>query len=549
MAPFLDALTRAHAACSRALARIDPNDDPRAEPLTPVAVAVIVLLTAFSAGMYLRWKIQPMQDLGHHLAMTAVVTDYARPGSLYPAIYHPFDPLNTNSLLYTVSGYGGRLVGASWAFRLSMATYLAFVPLANLYALRVFGRSPWGAALSVPLVYNMSYVFGFANFLFAAPLFVLAVPAFYRLLVGPSWRRLAWATLLVTLVFLAHVHVFLWLGVLLVGVTLAVFARSVARGASPREARPHLVVLASLAAVTPGLALFARWYVRVQAPPAADELVTFHAEPVSWASLRAAQKSFAQLFADLPAYLRLFAKGEADHRFFLMAALLAAAAILMTRSTARKHPPVLELCALASIASYFVLPEHAAGQAVIGSRQLGVGAWLAAALFTPPDARRAPLMRRALIGATLLLSTWFLTTWYRELAAFQRDEARGLEEVLAHAPPRARMHYVNIGPESQHFNLRSFWHVEKWYMVDRYGQCNENPAFGVMSAVRYRKDYELHRIPVHTNAWPRVDEIWSSFDLVLVHRWRPSPADLMLAMTRGERLAQAGEWQLWRVRH
>lgn len=548
MAPLLDALARALAASRRALARLDPNDDPRAEPLTPLAVLVVVALTAASTAMYLRWKIQPMQDLGHHLAMTAVVTDYGRAGSLYPAIYHPFDPLNTNSLLYTVAGYGGRLVGASWAFRLAMATYLAGVPLANLYALRVFGRSPWGAALSVPLVYNMSYVFGFANFLFAAPLFVLAIPAFHRLLTRPSWRRLAWATLLVTLVFLAHVHVFLWLGVLLVGVTLAAFARSLARGASPHEVRPHWVALASLAAVTPGLALFARWYARVQAPPAADELVTFHAEPVSMASLRAAQKSVAQLFTDLPAYLRLFAKGEADHRFFLMAALLAAAALVLTHGAKRKHPPVLELCALASIASYFVLPEHAAGQAVIGSRQLGVGAWLAAALVSPPDVRRAPVMRRVLVGATIALSAWFLATWRRELVAFQREEARGLEEVLAHAPPRQRLHYVNIGPESQHFNLRSFWHIEKWYMVDRYGQCNENPAFGVMSAVRYRKEYELHRIPVHTNAWPRVDEIWSSFDLVLVHRWHPTAADLSVAVSRGERLAQSGDWQLWRVR-
>src|ERR1039457_4017261 len=128
-------------AIERALAKIDPNDDPEAEPLALAAAL------SWSVWMFWHWKFQPMQDLGHHIGLSAIVADYNSKNSLYPALYDPPDPLNANSLLYFVAGYLGRLriIGVTNCVRLCMVGYLAGVPLANLYALRVFGRSPWAA--------------------------------------------------------------------------------------------------------------------------------------------------------------------------------------------------------------------------------------------------------------------------------------------------------------------------------------------------------------------------------------------------------------------
>jgi hypothetical protein len=262
--------------------KIDPNDDPSAEPISVPARVVLLLATTVSTWMFLRWKIQPTQDFGHHLAMVAVVADYHHPDSLYPAIYKPFDWLSTNSLLYSVAAILGQLISPSLAFRLCMASYVGGMPLVTLWSLRVFGRSAWGAILAVK--------------------------------------------------------------------------------------------------------------------------------------------------------------------------------------------------------------------------------------------------------------------------KFQRDEAYGLEEVLAAAPPRMRMHYVNILPQSRYFTQNSFWHVEKWYMIEKFGQCSENIAFFAMNSIRYRKSYNIHRIPMHVNEWPRNNEIWNNNDLVLTHRWKPSPADLALANKRGEQLAKKGDWELWRTR-
>lgn len=44
----------------RLLRRIDPNDDPHAEPLSVPALLTVLVLTGVSTYFFLRLKIQPM---------------------------------------------------------------------------------------------------------------------------------------------------------------------------------------------------------------------------------------------------------------------------------------------------------------------------------------------------------------------------------------------------------------------------------------------------------------------------------------------------------
>ena len=234
-----------------------------AEPLGVLPLLCLTLALGFSVWMYWRWNIQPMQDLGHHLGLAAVVADYGRAGSIYPPLYETPNPLNANALLYFVAGYLGKLTGVTTAVRLSMTFYLVGVPLGNLYALRVFGRSAWPAVLSVPFVYNMNYLGGFANLLFAAPFMVFAIPVFYRALIAPSRWRVAASAALLCLTFLAHAHAFLWLGALCFFVTLFVFVGRLT--SSEVRWRERLIgagktALLALGVALPSLLLFERWY-------------------------------------------------------------------------------------------------------------------------------------------------------------------------------------------------------------------------------------------------------------------------------------------------
>ncbi len=530
----------------KVLRALDPNDDPSAEPVSPLALVALAVAIGVSVTMFLRWKIQPTQDFGHHLAFTAVFADYGKPGSIYPAIYKPLDWLNTNSLLYTVAGGLGKVWSTSWMFRLTMATYFAGVPLANLYALRVFGRSAWGALISVPLCWNQMYVYGFANFLFAAPLAVLAIPLFYRLLVAPSVRRGIGVAVLLAALFLAHLHVFLWTGVLLATMTLAgVFITTKRTLFGMTSTKPWTIVWVSSAVVLPALALFARWAIKTSRPPPADEYTLATVGKATLPGFLKAIRPFSQSIGEFH-YTLLVTKHEFEWRFYAGLFFVGLVCVAVSRMHKWKRPPVMELAAAATMASYFVLPQDFVGQQVIATRQVSIGLWLAAALFAPVPLRVTWLGRLfAIVGLTSLTSFHF-AYWGNLMRKFQKEEIAGLEEVLAAAPPRLKLHYVKIDPDSKYFATHTFWHLEKWYMLDKGGQVDESPATGASQAVRFRSTYPLHRIEEHANNWPSVMEIWQNFDLVLIHRWKPTAKDLELANTYGERIAQQGDWDLWR---
>ncbi len=532
------------------LAAVDPNDDPNADALTLAPVVVLAVVSLIHTWLFFRWRIQPLQDWGHHLAMIAVIADYNNPASIYPAIYNRFDPLNTNSLLYTVGGYLGRLIGASLAARIALGSYFLSMPAATLYGLRVFGRSPWVAMLAVPLCYDMSYVSGFANFTFAAPLFVLATALFYRLLRKPSLRLGVINAVLLALLFLAHVHVFLWTGIVLFAMTIA-FVSADALRAGRRQVRartPFVAAGAALGVVIPALTLFLRWYHRVIRGPGPDDLVSeFGAVAPTWKDYVARLKPLDTLFADAAPYLHMV-HSNLDLIFYVLLAAGALIALSLGAGPARKHPPVLEcICAL-TIVSYFFMPEDFAGQGTMGSRQLGLGLHFAPALFSPTW-KQAPWGRRFIIALVAALTAYHLWFWSKALIRFERDEGIALQRVLDAAPPRLRLRYVNSLPTSKHVYRMTFWHVDKWYMAEKYGQCPDNPAMGSMSAIRYKKTYKLVRIPSQDMNWFSDPRTLDNFDLVLTRLWNPTAQDLATAQNRATLISKQGDYQLWRIKH
>ncbi len=529
----------------RILRALDPNDDPSAEPVSPLALAALAILTGVSVFLFLRWRFQPMQDMGLHASMAAVIAHYGEAGSIYPAIYK-LDLLNTNSLFCTTAGLLGRILPPWTAFRLVFALYLAGIPLANLYALRTFGRSAWGAVVAVPLCYNVMYVYGFASFMFATPLAVLAIPLFYRLLVKPTIGRGAAVATVLVLLFLTHWHVFLWTGVLLFTMALVgilVTAKKTLFGLP--GTRPWTIAWVSAAAVVPSIALLTRWVWRSTKPPPADEFTLMSITNPSWQSFVRGIKPPSRSISEFWGLLDL-TKNEGDARFFVWFFVLGILCIAIARMHKWKRPPVLELACAVTCASYFFMAEDFAGQQVIASRQFGFGLYFAAVFFTPVPGSVSRLGRLTAVVAVTCLASLQLSNWARMLTKFEKEEVAGLEEVLAAAPPRKRLHYIKIEPDSKYFTAHAFWHVEKNYMLDKGGQVDENPAYYAMMPIRYRSAYTPHIIDAHVQSWPGTMEIWENFDLVLVHKWKPAAADLATAQKYGERIIQKGDWELWK---
>ncbi len=530
-----------------AVARVDPCDDPTAEPLSLLAVLALSIACAFSAWMFLRWKYQPMQDLGHHMALAAVVADYDRPGSLYHRLYEPLDRLAANSLLYSLAGPIGRLVGVTRAVRGCVVFYLVGVPFANLFALRTFGRSAWGALLAVPLVYGMSYVAGFANLLFAAPFMVLALPLFHRMLERPSAPRVALASAAVLVVFLSHAHAWLWTGALLFLLTLFVAAqRLFAHRPFASRARGALVVGgAALAAVLPSLVLFARWYRRTFGE-GQHEGTVLNATG-NWSNkFGATFKPLPELFTNLSSFALKTTQSDHDLKLVVSLGLLVGAAVVFGRAHRWRKPPVMEAAFALTFLSYFFLPEGLQGHDVLGSRQIGISLWFLPAIASPIPARASRLAHALVALGIVYVTGAALRDWRDALVRFEQTEAHGLDEVMLAAPPGLRLHYVKSDPDSAVFTWRPFWHVEKMYMSERLGYVADTPGILSTSAIRYRPGLELHRVTDHGAGWVRDDEIWSSFDLILLRRWTPSASSLREAERRGERIKKVGDWELWR---
>lgn len=557
-------LVARHAWMRRLLARIDPNDDPDAEPLMLTPLLALAVSLAVSVWMYWHWKFQPMQDMGHHVGLSAVVADYDRPGSLYPALYDRPDPFYANSFLYTVAGHLGRHIGVTRAVRVCMVFYVAGVPLANLYALRVFGRSAWPSLLAVPLVYNMNYTAGFSNLLFAAPFLVLSVPFFYRALLRPTWSRVLVASLNFVFVFLSHAHIYLWCGALAIALTLGLFLWAMVRpeffrappraGAAVKVRGPvkeRLVMGGriagiSLLTVLPSLAVFFRWYQFAFGEGATKGSVTAVTSGLD-NDFGAYFKPTSALFHDLWTYAAKTTVNDDDLVLLYKLCFLVAGALVLARLHSWKRPPVLEIAWVLTFVSYFYLPEAIDTNPVVGSRQIGVSMWFVAALACPVPARVSRIARWAIVLGTMWFTREALTVWFANLVEFERTEAHGLEFVLEPAPYRKTLHMVKVMPDtSKVFQWKPNWHVDKYYMADRLGQVADNPAIVSTSSIRYKEGVDPHRITWHSPDWPRMAEIWENEELILVHGWNPTPQQMDAARDHAVRLRKEGDWELWR---
>jgi len=542
---WMTGIRHARSAVLDFLARIDPNDDPEADRVTPAALVTLAAALGLSAWMLLRWKYQPMQDLGHHVAISAIVADYGRPHSLYTALYDPIDPIAANSLLYEVAGHLGRLIGVTVAVRVCILFYLIGFPLATLYALRVFGRSAWGAVVAVPVSYNMVYVAGFANMLFAVPFMILSIALFYRALDQPTWKRALGSAITVTLLFLAHAHMFLWTGFLLFLTTLFFLGREAGR---PKVALRHRALAvairaaAAASAVTPALLLFGIWYLRTfEEKPGEGNTAGWHDH--FGASFMGIRISLERLSACLDLFGGTLDVGFDD---LLYLALAVVVCVALSRLHRYRKPPLLEIAFGLTALSYFVLPSGLQGHDVLSQRQVAASLWFLPALVSPVPAQASRAARFVAIALILFVSARMLHTWHRALVQFETTEVQGLEWVMQAAPPRQRLHYVKLDSYSAYFAWLPLAHVEKIYMGDGLGHSADTSGILSTSAIRYKKGVEIHRVMDHSQDWPSNMEIWKNFDLVLTRRWHPTAAQQALAERRGELLRKMGDWELWR---
>lgn len=523
------------------IGRIDPavNAD---EPITRPFLAVFGFFLLNALYVAVRYRYSPGQDTPYHALCIAIMSDRGHAGSLYTSLYEPLHPYEPNTIIYSIGLVLAKITGPVGALRVIMLYRALGLPLASLWALRRLGRSPWSSLLAFPLGYMQGWVGGFESFLFAAPTFILALSEFLYCLERPSRIRIGITMVLFAIVFLSHAQVWMWLGALSIGLTLAYVVKS---GPSLRERGER--VLVALGIALPSLLLFGFWYLATYAQGRVHGAATAKATigtlfGAEWRGL-----GVKIHYGILEAFI--VTKDPREYWDFIGWMLLLTFALVVGRLDGRKRRLTYEMCAIATAVSYFLLPDSVSEQ-YVAVRQFDMFAWLAPALIAPVRLQASRFWRIAVIGGIILFSWSRVSLVDRHIAAFNR-EMDGLEEVAAKTPLRSgAVAYMTTTMASPDFQWNPFYHAASWLGADRLLEVPVYDTTGESNRpVRYREKVGRPIIRmVAAPDWPSHDEIWNNYDLVLVRGWVSTPEQLTIANQHGRLVASSKEWQLWRRR-
>ncbi len=174
-------------------------------PLTIVFwLAAAVMALAFGLCRY-----PPMVDYPQHVAIGAVLRRLSDPESAERAFYFT-NFVSYNGGIEVAIAFLSRWMRPEVAGRVLLAAHAIVFPYAALSLCKVRNRPRWHALLTLPIVYNYTTGWGFANFAIAVPIALLVVSYWLRIVDGCRAVWLLALTVLLALV-VAYTHVLVML--------------------------------------------------------------------------------------------------------------------------------------------------------------------------------------------------------------------------------------------------------------------------------------------------------------------------------------------------
>lgn len=508
-------------------------------------------LAAATVVIHGRAPIGPGQDYHYHLMVAAM--NARRASDPIRALYKSINPLDANTLVYTLAFPFEKLEDPIRALQSTLTIfYFIGLPFATLIALRRAGRSPWGALLAFPLAYIPSWAEGgYIPFVTAGPFYVLAIGEYVAVHMSKgkrSWIAVITCAVLCLLTFLAHGHVFAWLGIMLGLLTVALVVRELL--ALPREPRAAVksalwVAFKSLLLITPALLACARWY---WATHHGDAAATSNLKPITvdapWGEKMT--MSVNALAITLSPH---------EGRYLVLLFLAALCCMFFARRTrAPSAPPWFELCLLVTVLSIFVFPISFAGGQTVSRRHVDLSLWLLP-LVVIEVPRRVRLREAAAIAALLAASTLRLAHLGRFLRLSNREDFKGLATVARFCaknvdqkgPPL--LAYVTTGYESKYWVGPSIHQPHETVAA----VCNlDTPVYDAkvyphnLLPLRYKGDLPAP-VTVLSRSTPS-SSLFNTFDYVLVQGWDVTPAEATKTLNNADLVIKAGDYQLWRSR-
>lgn len=444
----------------------------------PGAAALLVALVAAVVPLWVS-ALLPMMDLPQHLATVRILHSYGDP-LLGVAQYHVIDFSRTQYLSWYLLVDGlSYLMPLETANRVVLSLYAVGLPLSILALLRAHRRDPVLALLAVPLVYNVFFFMGFANYITALPLMFWGLALLQRCLDAPTWPRVAGLAVLALVLFYSHAQPFLLYG-LLAGLTVLLGAR----GWHPRhwyQAALH---------IAPALLAMAIWTSRSLILAGDAEWKAGHGGR-NVAPSRVQFEPIAERLQNLWTWWLDAYRDDLDEWLAVAwVALLLLAAVLSRprRATASEHwwrAKVPAVLAVVTVVAYLLCPVSWKWIWPISYRFIPVIALLAI-VCVPGDSWALGRWGRAgLFVAPALALCLANTQLHVKKAKEFSEEAGPIREIVAKAEPGRKLLALIYGAGSSVLNQAPLLHMGQYYVVDRGGMASFSFANFPQSPVIY----------------------------------------------------------------
>jgi hypothetical protein len=474
----------------------------------------------------------PLLDLPDHLDAIAIWHRYHRPD------WHYSDYYNLNIIPVPYWGYFFPVHMLSYLFpievanKLYLSLYALLLPLSLLMLARRFGRSPWLALFGFPLIFNMSFAYGFITFCCGLVVLTFGLIVLDRFLEAPTARR-AWALALLTL-GLYTTHVLPWM---FFGVVSIVLAAS--HGFHPRR------ILAAFALELPSLLLALFMFTHpghttVQAGPLHYEVKY---EGVLSALEQVPMRLITGWPGDTPYYLLLILG------LTWLTLLLTAHADEHEAPAAQGFPYRLELVIVLGAAAYVLLPMHLLKPVdlwMIGGRFLALVALYGALLIRGSIAGARRLLMIPVVVISILYPSLLARKWLQfdhRAAAFRRLAQRiergssTLTIIMGNGTDDS------VDPQSAPYIQ---FHAYAQLLVGGYEPWSLGNGFPYYEIEGAKRPAPRWKHPETFN----FDENGSSYDYILTKdEWTDHAIFGPDDAGRAPLVAHDGDWRLYQVRH
>ena len=491
-------------------------------PPDPGARWLLALLLALLLAPSVWLAYLPMTDLPQHLAVASILMNHTDPRFGFAAWYEPAWGRSLYLLPYLCTLALAPLVSLEGGMRIVVVLALALLPLGTWALLRALRKPEWLALLSLPLVYNRAFFWGFVNFQLALGLALFALAILVRPPRGAA-SELALAALCALMIPTHPYGLLILAGIVCVWLLLG----------ERRALLRHALGLTPLA-----LGLLA-WGLQAGSSAGAP---TFTFEPLL-ERLDDFEESVLGGYRDASEAWLLIA-------FLVAWAARTARALPFTRERWRalEHPErVLWVFAGVNLLLFAVVPANTSLVGEVHMRHAVIAMAILPALAARDAGREhARLARRALV----LLALLTIANAWLHLIRFDR-EARGFDAVIEQIPWGSKIVALTWDANGSVMRTWPYWHFAAYAQARRGGLIAQSfPRMFWNLPVRVREDARIPASPSVLFAKPQLFDYASFgffYDVVLVRTGETKGRDRFAEFPYA-RSFEAPPWQLWKPR-